>query len=81
MLSNKKNSYKIKLAKNTKLSKLVRMIKDKYELSWNLEGANHSKAEAILLNENYSDELSVEKKKNLLRIWLPKLCTETYSVT
>jgi len=42
ILENKENEYKIKLAKNTSSNKLVRIQKDKYEISWNIIDAAKS---------------------------------------
>ncbi len=45
VLTNKANDFKIKIAKNCEASNLVKIQKDKYELSWGLEKFQRSIAE------------------------------------
>jgi hypothetical protein len=48
VLENKKNAYKVKIAKNSNASKLVSIKKDQYEISWNLAGGDKTKAVVVL---------------------------------
>lgn len=42
VLQNKDNEYKVNISKNTQAQKLIRLVKDKYELSWNIKGIGSS---------------------------------------
>jgi len=66
VLQNKGNSYKVKIAKNTKANKLVRLQKDQYELSWNIDGAQQSKAQAVSPDMTKYNALSDNDKKRTL---------------
>lgn len=66
VLENKQNTYKVKIAKNTKSKKLVKIKKENYELSWNIDNASNSKAQVIKKNKDYTNLLSKKQdKKNL----------------
>ena len=47
VLKNKQNDYNVNFAKNSKSNKLVNIQKDNYSISWSIEGAEKTKAEAI----------------------------------
>ncbi|MDP4144745.1 MAG: hypothetical protein Q8936_09765, partial [Bacillota bacterium] len=63
VLVNKNNDFKAKFAKNSKANKLVRIQKDKYELSWNLEGAEKSDAQNVPADQSALNNLSEDDKK------------------
>lgn len=63
VLENRHNDIKIKISKNTASSKLVRLQKEKYELSWNLEGADKVTANKKELNLSRFNLLSENDKK------------------
>ncbi len=65
VLENKDNDYKIKVAKNTKSNKLIRIQKDKYEVSWNIENAQHSLAQVQSTDGKAADSQK-KIKKNIL---------------
>lgn len=65
VLENSKNSYKVKIAKNSNARKLVSISKDKYEISWNLMGGDKSKTVVVLPEDTSSPEKSALKLKNL----------------
>lgn len=57
ILENNKNSFKIKISKNTDSSNLVRIQKANYEISWNIEGINKTKCEPVILDTEKQEEL------------------------
>ncbi|MDV3426780.1 MAG: hypothetical protein LIR50_06265, partial [Bacillota bacterium] len=57
ILENNKNSFKIKISKNTDSDNLVRIQKDKYEIGWNIEGINKTKCEPVTLDTEKEEEL------------------------
>lgn len=66
VLENKQNEYKTKIANNTKAKKTVKIKKDKYELSWNIDNASNSKAKIIENDNSALDSLSKEEQKKIL---------------
>ncbi|WP_035381744.1 DNRLRE domain-containing protein, partial [Fervidicella metallireducens] len=60
-IANKDNDIKFKVAKNLKSNKLVSIKKDKYEISWNIENTQQSKAKVITL-ANSSETISADEK-------------------
>ncbi|MDO6355966.1 DNRLRE domain-containing protein [Caloramator sp. CAR-1] len=66
ILENKENSYKIKIAKNTNSEKLVRIQKDNYEISWNIESPLKSTALIENIDSNYINSLSNNEKFKFL---------------
>ncbi len=69
ILENKDNEYKIKLAKNTSSKRLVRIQKDKYEISWNIVDAAKS---PVKVNDDTATLLKSlnknEQKKTLTKL-------------
>ncbi len=66
VLGNKDNSYKVKIAKNTSSNKLVRITKDKYEISWNMENITQSKSQVVPVNTSLINSKSENEKKRTL---------------
>lgn len=66
VLENKQNSFKVKLAKNTKSKKLVKIKKDNYELSWGIDNALDSTGQVKAKDSNYINSLSEDDKKKTL---------------
>ena len=69
-LSNKANDFKIDLAQDTTSDDLVKIKKDQYEVSWNIENAKKSTAQIIKdpvdkLQTTLSDEAKKKIVKNL----------------
>ena len=60
VLENKANDFKVKIAKNTKSSKLVSVKKGEYEISWDLPDANNVKARQVPIDTKAIDS-SIEK--------------------
>jgi RHS repeat-associated protein len=67
LLENKANSYKIQLGKNTNSSKLVKIKKGSYEVSWNLVGAQKSTAEIRVDDSSILEKLSHNEHKKLVK--------------
>ncbi|WP_035381738.1 DNRLRE domain-containing protein, partial [Fervidicella metallireducens] len=61
IIENKDNDIKFKIAKNLKSNKLVSIKKDKYEISWNIENTQQSKAKVITLDDP-SETISADEK-------------------
>ena len=55
VLKNKQNDYNVNFAKNSKSNKLVNIQKDNYSISWSIEGAEKTKAEAIAADSTAVD--------------------------
>lgn len=67
VLENKDNEYKVKIAKNSSSSKLARIQKDGYEVSWILEGAQSVVSQVKPLDQTLLNGLSENDKKRTLR--------------
>ncbi|MBW8383841.1 MAG: DNRLRE domain-containing protein, partial [Youngiibacter sp.] len=48
VLENRKNSYKVKIAKSSNTSKLVTIRKDQYEIAWSLDDGDKTKAVIVV---------------------------------
>lgn len=69
VLENKANDYKVKISKQAKSDKLIRIQKDKYEISWGISSPNDSSIIVTSKNENELYSLpDNDKKTSLLNI-------------
>ncbi|WP_152539150.1 DNRLRE domain-containing protein, partial [Fervidicella metallireducens] len=66
VIENKDNSYKIKIAKNTNPKRLIKITKDNYQISWNIDNPEKATAETIAPDNTYLDSLSYNEKKKVL---------------
>jgi len=60
VLQNTSNGFKINFAKNANSKKLIRINKDKYEISWGLQNANLVSSEVVKVDEKKLNSL-IEK--------------------
>lgn len=60
VLENKENDFKVKFSKKSSSKNLVKVQKDKYEISWNLENAEKTDSKIEQVDENKID-LNIEK--------------------
>ncbi|MHB8127017.1 MAG: DNRLRE domain-containing protein [Desulfitobacteriaceae bacterium] len=65
--TNKANDFKINIAKNTTSNKLVKIKKDKYEVSWNIENAEESTAKVTNDKNEELTKLTQEEKKKYVK--------------
>lgn len=69
VVENKANDFKVKIAKKADAKKLVRIQKDKYELSWSLQNTSTESSDGVLQSKDLTDYNSLEsndKAKALL---------------
>jgi len=66
VLENKDNSYKVKFAKNSNASKLVKIKKDGYELSWGVENISASVVQVKPKDNEELSKLSANEQKMTL---------------
>lgn len=66
ILENKSNSYKIRVAKTSKANKLVKIKKDRYELSWNIGNVKDTPATVKAVNTKEIQALSKNEKATTL---------------
>ena len=64
VLKNKGNDVKIKVAKHSKTKKLVQIKKDKYEISWNIEGVKNTKSKVVEKKEDTAPADKTTKDPN-----------------
>ena len=73
---NQSNSFQVRFAKSIHSNKLVRVQKDGYEISWNMEAVSDSDSAAVVDSEENRKSLS----RNMEKKTLPKLLSGiTYS--
>lgn len=60
VLENKENDFKVKFSKKSSSKNLVKVQKDKYEISWNLENAEKTDSKIEQVDENKIDS-NIEK--------------------
>jgi ribosomal protein S13 len=65
-LGNKSNDFKIKFTKNTNSNKTVSVKKDKYELSWNIEGAQNVQSTASNGADKKVEGLTEDEQKKIV---------------
>ncbi len=58
VLVNKSNDIRVKIAQNSNASKLVRITKDQYEISWSINSANNSKSVVTPINPAQINEIA-----------------------
>ena len=76
---NKDNNIKLKVSKNTNSDKLVRMTKDKYEVSWNLCDIEKTEGNIKIKDEKAKELLSEnEKQKTLDKLTSTLIYEEVY---
>lgn len=69
VLQNNNNDYKIKIAKNTRAKKLIKLQKENYEIDWNIENTNDSTSQVVPVDTNSLNNLSSNDKiKTLTKV-------------
>ncbi len=66
---NKDNDFKVRIAKNAYTKKLVSVKKDKYEITWNLEGTEKIKSSTAVVAEkdtSYLEQMTENEKQKTL---------------